>query len=180
MVGPPEIVGRIPSRYAVTQDVPQWTPQLNRLLVLGSEPSPLEFDWNSVTDNELTTVAGRQRLGQRLKAAVGRDCDLRIYHGNEISVMQRGQYGEIQISPGIQPVGPTGSENIDFFLQDASVRMQGGLFGVVSQISPSGGDNFEDLALLDPSDDSQHLLVVAFRNGDEIYVYRRLYHSGVR
>jgi hypothetical protein len=50
------------------------------------------------------------------------------------------------------------------------------LFSLVSQISPSGGGNFEDLAVLDESDPGQWMIVVVSQAGDDILVYRRVYH----
>jgi hypothetical protein len=54
----------------------------------------------------------------------------------------------------------------------------GGLFAVVSQMSPTGGKDFEDMALVDPSSPDQWLLVVAVENGNEVDVYRKLYVKG--
>ena len=70
-----------------------------------------------------------------------------------------------------------GMRQIDF-LSEICVRLQGrGLFGVVSQIAPHGGDNFEDLAVLDPSNASEWLLVVVEPVSEDIRVYRRLYRT---
>jgi hypothetical protein len=54
----------------------------------------------------------------------------------------------------------------------------GGLFAVISQISPTGGKDFEDMALLDPTDPDQWLLVVAVDRGDQLHIYRKLYTRG--
>ena len=50
------------------------------------------------------------------------------------------------------------------FLEDASVNSLGGLFDVVSQASPTGGKDFEDMALHDPSDPEQWLLIVSWKS----------------
>jgi hypothetical protein len=52
------------------------------------------------------------------------------------------------------------------------------MFTLVSQVSPSGGPAIEDAALLDPADDSQWVLVVLVTRGDDLYCFRRLYHTG--
>ena len=44
-------------------------------------------------------------------------------------------------------------------------------------MAPHGGDNFEDLALLDPTDPGQWLLVIAVADGDSLLLYRHLYHD---
>src|SRR5262249_44592570 len=64
------------------------------------------------------------------------------------------------------------------FLDDVSVNSLGGLFAVVSQMSPSGGKDFEDMALLDPSHPDQWLLIVAVDRGDDVDIYRKLYAEG--
>lgn len=61
------------------------------------------------------------------------------------------------------------------FLQDLCNRPQLGLFSLVSQIAPTGAGNFEDLAITDPADPLQRLLVVLVERGDEIVMYRKLY-----
>ena len=65
------------------------------------------------------------------------------------------------------------------FLREVSARPDWGLFSVVSQISPSGAGNFEDLSILDTSDPNQCLVVAAVRVGDDIIICRRLYCGGL-
>jgi hypothetical protein len=64
------------------------------------------------------------------------------------------------------------------FLEDTSVNVLGGLFDVVSQMSPTGGRDFEDMALVDPSDPEQWLLIVSIDHGDRLEIYRKLYRRG--
>ncbi|MGQ0634571.1 MAG: hypothetical protein ACT4QC_08170 [Planctomycetaceae bacterium] len=68
------------------------------------------------------------------------------------------------------------SETLELVLL-ASVRRARGLFAIVSQVSPTGADSFEDLALVDPSDPSQWLLVAVVPRENEILVLRRLFWS---
>jgi hypothetical protein len=51
------------------------------------------------------------------------------------------------------------------------------LFTIVSQISPTGADNFEDLTVLDTTDPRQWLVVVVVREGEDYLIYRRLYYE---
>ena len=60
----------------------------------------------------------------------------------------------------------TGARILPTFLDDVSVNGLGGWFAVVSQMSPTGGKDFEDMALVDPSDPDQWLLVVAVVRAD--------------
>ena len=61
--------------------------------------------------------------------------------------------------------------------RNLSVWPATGLFKIVSQISPTGGENLEDLALLDESDRQQWLLIVAIRRENTWIVYRKLFHE---
>ena len=45
----------------------------------------------------------------------------------------------------------------------------------MSQVSPTGADNLEDLAVFDPSDPSQRLLVAVEARGDDLVIYRHLF-----
>ncbi len=76
-----------------------------------------------------------------------------------------------------QPYNPGYNPNAKqtSFLDDVSVNGLGGLFAVVSQMSPTGGKDFEDMALVDASDPDQWLLVVAVERGNEVDLYRKLY-----
>ncbi|HUG93629.1 MAG TPA: hypothetical protein VML55_22505 [Planctomycetaceae bacterium] len=65
--------------------------------------------------------------------------------------------------------GPQGS------LRPVPSGQTGGVFSLISQLAPTGGSNFEDLSLLDPSDDRQWLLLVAVRHENGWHLYRKLY-----
>ena len=64
------------------------------------------------------------------------------------------------------------------FLAETCVRPRIGLFALVSRIAPTGGDNFEDLAVLDATDPHQWLLVVAVEQEGNLLIYRKLYTQG--
>ena len=61
------------------------------------------------------------------------------------------------------------------FLDDVCVNHTGGLFSLVSQVAPTGGVNFDDMPLLDPSDPAAWLLIVSVERGDDLVIYRKLY-----
>jgi hypothetical protein len=60
----------------------------------------------------------------------------------------------------------------------ASVRTKTRYFSIVSQVSPSGADSFEDLAVIDTSAPGEWLLIVAVERGNDRVVFRRLYAGG--
>ena len=49
------------------------------------------------------------------------------------------------------------------------------IFNIVSQIAPHGAGSLEDLAFLDSSDPDQWALVVIEQQGENFYVFRKLY-----
>jgi hypothetical protein len=51
-----------------------------------------------------------------------------------------------------------------------------GFLSLVSQISPTGGGNFEDAQAMDAGTDDSALAVVT-QTGDDIIVYRRFFHG---
>jgi hypothetical protein len=87
-------------------------------------------------------------------------------------------YGNQLSQPNVYMPGYDPNQNKTNFLDDVSVNGLGGLFAVVSQSSPTGGKDFEDMALVDPSDPEEWLLVVAVDRGNDVDLYRKLYRKG--
>jgi hypothetical protein len=71
--------------------------------------------------------------------------------------------------------GPRGAKHE--ILAAASSRPKQGLFAVVSQVSPSGGPNFEDMSLLDSEPGDTAVLAVE-KSGDDVVVRRCVYWGG--
>lgn len=170
MVGRPEYRGRMPLRYSATQQLPQWTPQLNRLLTISPKRAAVDFDWDLKL--RFGTAQGRQEVADRVLKAFGRKANVYLLHRDEVHTLAQSR----------QLFSPTGGRHDAYdsrvgsnFLKDACVRPPLGLFGVVSQVSPSGGNHFEDLSILDASDERQWLLVVAVEREGDLLIYRRLY-----
>lgn len=195
--GVPSYIGRVPGHYEVRQYISQWTPQLNRRFSIAhGTDRPAEFDWDKFADKATFTpdklAAGptRDELVKALKAAFGDSI--------HVAIMTKGKqeflagtfgffvggtvygvdaYGNQLAQPAYYPAGynPNGNVKQTGFLEDVCRNELGGLFKVVSQLSPSGGKDFEDMALVDPTDPAQWLLVVAVERGDEVDLYRKLY-----
>ena len=183
----PTISGLPPGNFAAVQELPQWTPQINRILTivpkLESVPASLsEFDWNRNWDFQ--SDSGRRELSDAIQDSFGEHARGRLFHGRDrVDLSFHGPilFGATHLQL-IEPSRNSSSEHNHVgdlrtdLLSELCVRLQGlGLFGVVSQIAPHGGDNFEDLSLLDPSDSAQWLLVVAEPKPDDLRLYRRLY-----
>jgi hypothetical protein len=159
-MGPPGYDGRVPQRYTVTQHIAQWTPQLNRRFSISPEVDPAGLDWG--TTQSITTPQGQQELRQRIMNHFGSDVSIWLFHGESMQ----------HLSPS-QTRLPW--QYLEGFLQQTSAPRGLGLFGVVSQIAPTGGDNFEDLSLLDPSNPKEWAIVVAVERGEDLLIYRKLY-----
>lgn len=191
LVGIPVYSGRMPAKYQVLQSLPQWTPQLNRLLQMSVGPDPPKFDWDLparfavVDSNAVAAVEARQQLGKAITGALGSECSAFVVTGKHIHQIA----GSAQILGPQDPqvVSTTGytsypnqfynqrSETASFLQDICTAEALGGLFGVASQLSPNGGKDFEDLALLDPSDAAQWILIVAIQQEDDLVVFRKLY-----
>ncbi len=187
-VGPPVIVGSMPRLAIVQQSVPQWTPQLNRLLRISNAPLPEAsgFDWDEDIDWDAPAD-----LSQRIRSAFGPKATALLYRSSR-GTLNSGAF-EKRILQGAEHVLPEAVneryEQVQLlngswtnqlvshdFITEISLRTPRGLFGVVSQTAPSCGDQLEDLTLLDPSDSNDLLLLVSFRDADNtLQVLRRMY-----
>lgn len=190
MVAVPDYAGRVPARYQVTQYLPQWTPQLNRLLTLSTDEQNVDFDWSSLAGLRVSdgvspvTAEASRTIVEKVRTAFGPQAAIFIAQGQALHTLAGTTLLHQRVDPRMydqpypQPVyGP--ASQLSTFLQDVCAPwMQGGLFNVVSQISPTGGKDFEDLALLDPSDGRQWVLIVVVEQADELIVYRKLYSGG--
>jgi len=186
---PPEYIGTIPTEYTAVQDLPQWSPQLNRIFRIAPDDPVPTFDWDAV-EPEVLAKPGEARA--RFQAAVllsfGSQSGAVLFHGHlpeqplwntpiplfpqnaEAWQLKRARAvtWTMQVATSPQSAG---------FFRDSCVRPSMGVFRAISRVAPHGGDNFEDLALLDPTDPGQWLLVIAVADGDSLVLYRHLYHD---
>lgn len=191
LVNIPTYEGRMPSRYRATQYLPQWTPQLNRLCSLGAGDTEVRMRWDSLAGLQLSPDGRSMPAGMReailreVHAAFGQGVGTYVAFGRQIHHVA-GPVGLLQqddpslarngIPQPYYAVNQYQDGRNTSFLQDICAPWGlGGLFAVVSQLSPTGGPDFDDLALLDPSDPRQWLLVVIVDSADDLVVYRRLY-----
>jgi hypothetical protein len=192
--------GRVPAHYAVTQFASQWTPQLNRRFTIPvGNDQPVEFDWSRFADPGVfsprtVTAEGapRRQIVQGVQQVFGPAASVHIVTGGKMHHLagNKAVFQELAAPYGLDPYGNPNTQpqygrvwtdpstRQSGFLEDVSSNAQGGLFAVVSQISPTGGKDFEDLALVDPSNPDQWLLIVAIDRGDDLDIYRKLYSGG--
>jgi hypothetical protein len=193
--------GRVPAHYTVTQFLSQWTPQLNRRFSIPvTDNKPNDFDWDRFADPQVYNPASVTALGkpqddliEAVRNAFGQSAVIFVVtRGNMQHLAGDGQlFSTISTPYGVDPYGnplpqqayyyqqmANARAQANGFLQDVSQNSLGGLFAVVSQMSPTGGKDFEDMALVDPSDPTQWLLMVAVDRGDDLDIYRKLYTGG--
>lgn len=179
----PYVEGRLPIRYVSNRVIDQWSPQLSRSLTFSDERAPdLGFPWGS--PGPIWTKAGQQRLKVKVLdsplAKEGTQIGLTVFSGKNSTEV-------LPMSPGFKPgeLDPQGRADYAWIqanstsmqrICELSSRTPTHFFRYVSQISPGGGGNFEDLAILDSTDPNQYLLIASWLDGDTQKVYRRLYH----
>jgi hypothetical protein len=149
----PAYAGPIPASFTVHQQLRQWSPRLTRQTTLEDDERLLS----------LTTPEGRKA---QFEAVLAGEPEAHAMLMNGLARYESSDAPEAQQMPVISVA------------QQLSARSASGLFAVVSQISPTGGENLEDLALFDETDPNQWLLLVAVRRDGNWVVYRKLYYVG--
>jgi hypothetical protein len=162
----PHYVGRVPTGYAVQRQFKQWTMQLSRQTGLGSSvPSIMKpLPWSKVDIESLETMDKKRIIelfGPEFRGGVW------VLHNGKITIV-RAEAG----------VPSPRRAALRKFIRELSDRKRVGLFSVISQVSPTGGDSLEDLAMTDSSDSRQWLVVAVQMSGNDVVVQRRLCFGG--
>jgi hypothetical protein len=207
--GPTQYMGRVPSQFTALQNLPQWTPRMNRQFGISPSDPEVAVDWEAIRrmlpegkPNSHAIPSWHDALQQELAVRFGNRAWIYIFHGSD-EVIRRpaGESRYAAINPPDDPfsdnVNPYGNRVLvtktvttsrgqqtvqtwehqptsTSFLRDLCAVKQVGLLSIVSQISPSGGHTFDDLTLLDPSDDRQWLIVVFVPQEQDYVMYRKL------
>jgi hypothetical protein len=155
-VGPPLYDGVLPIHFQTREALRQWQPELNRTLSFGPPPVPMLPNWSAVEAAWPNLEAIRAKLSKKMPFDGG------VYAISGAPSITAGP-GSIGILP--PPI-----------LQELCLGNARGLLSLVSQISPTGGSNFEDIQAMDP-ESSDSALVIVTRIGDDIVVYRRFFYG---
>jgi hypothetical protein len=173
------VSGMLPHHGEALQSVPQWTPQLNRTLRIPAEPvaEPSGFDWSVPIDP--FTPEGLDTLRNRLVAAFGAEIHAQLF-SRGLPTFPRPNiiFGEEKILASKHESRAVFLGQLDYvdFVRSSAWKEDPGLFSVVSRVAPKCDDFLEDLPLLDPSDRSTCLLIVARQEENNWQIFRRLYH----
>lgn len=166
--------GRVPLNYQAIRSVRQWMPQLVRETTLGREivVPPLELPFSEITAARLADERQRSLLFDELRSAMP-EAKFAVLHGTHV------------LKPETESVGSMAEKIAGDPLEEFSLKVcfrpSEGLFRILGQISPNGAGNLDDLAVFDPMDPTQWLLVVISTDeGGNTLVYRLPLHGGSR
>jgi hypothetical protein len=152
--------GKMPGAYKLTQRIYQWTAQLNRKFSLDAVEPQIDLNWDDLKSPDCCDAPD---IRERIFGSKSSEDSVFVLSNVRDDFKLRWVAGKEILSHDL--------------MMAACMRGNEGLFSAVSQISPVGGDTFEDLCLLDSTDPGQWLLIVVVRRGDDILIYRRLYHG---
>jgi hypothetical protein len=146
----------VPVHFRTSEPIHQWRPVLNRVFSFEPPPVPLLPDWRAVEAAWPDLPAIRAKLSTS-KPFAGDVCAI---SGLNSALRHDG----------------TNKILSDSILQELCLADSSGLFALVSQVSPTGGANYEDLQGMD-TQESDSALAIVTQNGDDIIVYRRFFHG---
>jgi hypothetical protein len=190
--------GTLPAHFRTSKSLHQWQPELNRIFSLDAPPAPTLANWSAIEEAWPDLDAIRAKLSAN-KTFVGDVCmisgsDSRDFNHptNAAAANPRAPSVEARLQtlqsavdgaisdvavPSCQVRFDAASRRIlpDSILAELCLGDSvAGLRSIVSQISPTGGGNFEDVQVMDTTDSA---LVVVTQAGDDIVVYRRIFHG---
>lgn len=184
--------GRFPQSYSTSQQMRQWEPQTVRTLTLAPELADIPaIDWDN---KELATTAdGRRLLGQMIRElAPASEIDAIVLHNGQTYAVGSGGF---LFASHLMSAGKAWTETNQWqrryqtpnhdaiacmgIIQATAVTPRNDFFDIVSQVSPHGSASMEDMPVLDTSDKSQWLLLIAVRKKGQNHtqVFRRMYHT---
>jgi hypothetical protein len=153
--GPPSYEGALPVHFQARKPIRQWQPILNRTLSFEPPPVPLFKNWSAIE----AAWPNRDKIRALLSEGTPFNGDLYTVQPN----------GGSTFSIGIVP-----QEILEEICFGGSSGF--GFMSLVSQISPTGGANFEDLQVMDRGTQDAALVIVK-RSGDDVIVYRRFFYG---
>lgn len=189
--GPPWYDGVLPSHFRTTELIHQWQPRLNRIFSFEPPPVPLLPNWRGVE----TAWPDLENIRGALSAPKAFTGDICVISNSNSLTPDPASTG---ISPGqvivtgngtvqntwvniataspYQVARDSGSRGIlpDPILSQLCRADTNGLMSIVSQISPTGGGNFEDVQGMQTGDCA---LAIVTQSGDDIVIYRRFFHG---
>jgi hypothetical protein len=154
--------GLPPARYTFEQTLKKWSPLLTRLTRVGPPEKCPDFPWGDWGRLDLTQPEAQQQVLREIQA---REPEARVWVISESRLVPLGN--DVRYPESIEKLGQ--------FLHETSGDVpEAGFFNYVSQVSPTGHSNIEDLRLLDSTDPTDLLLLVAVPRENNTVVFRFL------
>ena len=194
---PPNLEGRVPTEFKVTQSVAKWTPQMNRVFWIPGTAEPETIDWTDIVAAASTQELHNQRsVSSRLQSSVDAQFGSRAlvaclgpnrkwaFSSNENwwskNGILAGPTGTTRgwVAPGQAPSELEGQPDLFRWIFMHSVATPTGLFELTSQVGPGGSIDLDDLPILDSTDPTQRLLIIIVPSHDDFIVYRKLLRIG--
>ena len=191
---PVAVQGRVPTRYRVTQDVRQWTPQLNRWFSIGAPADAKSIDWSAIPvpavenypalaamNGQELLPAIRSQLGPRAQAGVLATTGWVWTSGSSVASPQNQTYNRQYFVEQQLPSGVNTTERSLQYGQDMaaverlSICPPQGLASLASSTSPHGGRSLDDVPVTTDGEADRWWLIVTVPQGDDIVVYRKAY-----
>ena len=148
--------GVLPVHFQTSKALRQWQPVLNRVFSFEPPPVPLPADWNAIESAWPNLLNVRGKLSEKKSF----DGDIYAISGHDPKLSH-------SVNMGVLP------EDMLELLCHGEGQ---GWLSLVSQVSPTGGGNFEDITAMDlAANDS--VLVIVTQMGDDIVVYRRFFYG---
>jgi len=192
--GAPWYEGSLPAHFRTSKPLRQWRPELNRVFSFAPPPVPMLQNWSAIEGAspdlnniraklvanksfDVCLISGSNRAGQSADGVRTNAAEVSIE--SRVQVLQSVVDGEVGgiLEPPHQVKFDSASTRI---LSDSILAKlclcdsMMGLRSIVSQISPTGGGNFEDVQVMDLNESA---LAIVTRVGDDIVVYRRIFHA---
>ena len=153
---PPLYDGVLPVHFQTSEAIRQWQPVLNRTFSFEPPPAPLFTNWRAIEEAWPNLQNIRAKLSER-----------KSFSGDLYAISSSNSITADSGSTGILPAS---------ILAALCVGDSRGLLSLVSQVSPGGGGNFEDMQAMD-TETNDSVLAIVTRVGDDIVVYRRFFYG---
>ena len=157
--------GRLPQRFAMTQEVDQWSPRLQRVFQIAPEGDGTGFDWQPPQEGFSGVDDLSASLIPAARKAFGAEAAVSAFH--------RGRAYDVENIHRLRATNLDGhiwSRRIPF-----SIAKSEGLFEYVSGISPHGGGKLEDLQLVDFQEMDHLLVLITVERHGDTYLYRKFF-----
>jgi hypothetical protein len=135
-----------------------------------------EREWSELNSSGMVSIDNPQVWESPTKAILASfpDAEIFVLPGGAQTFVDLKQQTERKLYVDSRSLKPGSDEMMLELIRSISAPPPAFLLRCVSQISPTGAGDFEDLALFDATDRNQDLLLVVTRNGDDWIVFRKL------